>query len=300
VAPAAPGLAELLDRAARDEVVDVEGFVRALEQGERRRLAARIGEIKGALPAPIGPQVEGPDARRHRTLGRLQAWTDAFDGHPEELLAIARREWLKGGSHARYLRLLLEFGRAAQAVSTARALLAHEDCSDRAELEALIAQAARPPGGWDEAVAAFARDPSIDGWDRLLRFTPDDVYDQRVRYTLRLLRELEVDPDTLFRCATHVGVTPEAIELVDRGEVSPALVLERAGRSSAETRPLWLGLAARAACVRGDRFTTVRLLREAVAAAGSADVLTLDVRFVRDHGDDELQHLLDRAGLPRA
>lgn len=283
-----------------DEGAPVEpgDHVRGLDPSGRERLEHAARQAQRALPVPIGPHVDDDDARRHRLLDRVLAWIAAVRGEPDALLSIARDDWLAGGTHADYLRLLLEHGRTAQALSTARALLEHPDCSDRGALEALIAEAARPPSGWSEAVAAFARRPTRRGWDELLRFTPPGLYDQRVRYTLRLLRELDVDAATLFRCATHEGVVPEAIELVDKGEVEPRVVLERADRAPPGARGLWLGLAARAACVRGDGLGTVRLLREAYAVTERVDALVFDLQFVRDHADGALLDLLDRAGLP--
>ena len=160
-----------------------------------------------------------------------------------------------------------------------------------------MADAAQVPEGWTEAVRRFAAEPSIERWQELLRFTPEELFDQRVRYTLALLRGLEVEPAILFDCATQDGITPEAIDL--RGLVDPHRIEARAGRGPANARPLWVGLAARSACVRGDRFNTVRLLREVVQSNLPADIIRRDVRFVRNRSDREMHALLDKAGLPR-
>jgi len=57
---------------------------------------------------------------------------------------------------------------------------------------------------------------------------------------------------------------------------------------------MWLGLAARSACVREDRFTTVRLLREALAVPAARELLTRDLAFIRARADEELITMLDR------
>jgi hypothetical protein len=98
------------------------------------------------------------------------------------------------------------------AATVARLALAAPDCADREALEQLLVSAGRPPAEWDDALADFARSPSVEAWDELHRFTPPDVYYDRVRDALRVLRSLGVDPGLLFQLATHRGTVPDAIE----------------------------------------------------------------------------------------
>ena len=77
------------------------------------------------------------------------------------------------------------------------------------------------------------------------------------------------------------------------------IIEERAHRSDQEGRVLWLGLAARAACVAGDELGTIRLLRAAYRAGrGSTNDPDRDLAFVRDHADSSLRALLVNAGFP--
>ena len=60
-----------------------------------------------------------------------------------------------------------------------------------------------------------------------------------------------------------------------------------------------MGLAAMAALSRGDRFGTVRLLKEAVETADSAFPPLMEVWAVRELADENLHDMLDKAGVPR-
>jgi hypothetical protein len=296
----AQALENLLAAAERGEGADVGSLVEPLSEPDLDSLEQAVRRELGALPVPIGRQVDDPPARKRRVLDRVLAWIRAKRGDPSDLLALAREDWLAGGRHADYLRLLMEYGRPADAIAMARTLLQHGHTHHRSELEGLMEEAARPPEGWADAVRQFARAPSQEGWKRLIRFIPQDRYEERVRYTLALLQSLEVQGDVLFRCATYEGVTAEAIELVEKGQVDPRVVEERAERSTKEGRPLWLGLASRAACVRGDAFSTVRLLRQACAYPDTGGAVTRDIAFVRARAGEQMRELLDRAGIPRS
>ncbi|MFW6052124.1 MAG: hypothetical protein ACODAU_13180 [Myxococcota bacterium] len=292
-------LERLMSAAEEGEPTDPRALVAALDDTGTAELERAVQERLASLPAPIGRKVDTPAARRHRALRRVLAWIRERRGDAGLLLEVAREDWLGGGDHATYLRLLVEHGRGSEALAMARTLLEHGDGHDRHALESLMADAAQVPAGWVDAVRAFARAPSLEKWSELLRFTPEALFEQRVRYTLALLRRLDVPPDILFECATHEGITPEAIDLAERGLVDPQRIELRASRAPAGARPIWWGLAARAACVRGDRFNTVRLLREVVGSALPRDLVRRDVRFVRNRADRELHALLDGAGLPR-
>lgn len=292
-------LQDLLGRAERGEPIDPAALVRDLDWAGLAKIETRARAELDALPVPIHSRVDGPAPRRRRVLEHVLAAIQARRGDPDALLEMARQVWLSGGDHATYLKLLVEHGRAPQAITIASALLDKPECRDREELEKILTDAARVPEHWTEAVREFLGAPSPDAWERLMRFTPDDVYYQRVRHTLKLMIQLGADPNVAFEYATRDGMTPEAIELAERGLVEPRTIVERSRRASVEARGLWLGLAARAACARGDKFGTVRLLREAFDIAVPPFLPDMDLTYVREHGDEELHELLDRAGLPR-
>jgi hypothetical protein len=289
----------LLSAVERGEAADPEALVRDLPHPWLEPLEREAQRRLDALPTPIGRAVETTAARQHRVLRRVMGWVRSRQGDPSLLLEVCREDWLAGGRHARYLRILMDHGRSAEAVAMARTLIEHGDDRDRRELETLMADAAQVPEGWSEAVRAFAREPSLRAWQDLLRFTPADRVEQRQRYTMALLRQLDVPPEVLFDCASHDGVSAEAIELAERGLVDPQHIEAKATAASSNGGAVWLGLAARSACVRGDRFNTVRLLREVMQSSLPPDIAQRDLQFVRAQADEELHALLDSAGLPR-
>lgn len=80
----------------------------------------------------------------------------------------------------------------------------------------------------------------------------------------RLLRLRGVDGDTIFRCASEFGMTPDLIELVEQGCVAVKTLVDRAAHSGG-AKTAYLGLAAEAVFLAGDMLGTVRLLRESIA-----------------------------------
>jgi len=60
---------------------------------------------------------------------------------------------------------------------------------------------------------------------------------------------------------------------------------------------MWLGLAAQAAFARGDRFSTIRYLREASNSPESS-FAWVSISEIRHEADEELNRDLDRAGVP--
>jgi hypothetical protein len=290
-------LSELVEDVLADRI-ELATWADGLDWSQAATLEPRVDAELARLPVPIAPAADGPLIRRRRALERLAGWLRSRRGDCGLLVAAERIVWLRGGSHVAYLAVLGRAGREAEAASLARTLLARPDCPGREQIEEFLGALSHPPEGWSDAVAAFAASPSLAGWEALWLFTPDDVLYERKRHTLDLMRRLDVDPELLFRCATHGGITADAVALVERGEVDPRLVEERGAESTAEGRPLWLGLAARAACVRGDRLGTVRLLKAALADAQPGFEPTADVEFVRAHADRELKDMLDAAGIP--
>ncbi len=103
----------------------------------------------------------------------------------------------------------------------------------------------------------------------------------------------------VFQLATADAVTPDAIELAESGLVSVATILERMNEGTADSRPLWLGLAARASFEQGDRFGAARFLSEAYRIGRDGFFPTIQAMDIREEADEELQHMLDRAGVPR-
>ncbi len=286
-----------MSRVASGEVRHVRSL---LSSAAPEHLGALRGELEQhlrALPVPL--HRSHPLAEHRSSLLTLRDTIDACLGLPDALLREARERWLAGGSHAEYLRLLVQNGHSARAVSMAIALLDANEQRDRHELEGLLAEVSLAPSGWALAVAQFAMEPSEESWGHLQRFTPCEVYQERVRYTLRILMQIGVAPETVFHFATLDGATPEAIGLAEEGMVAARIIEERAHRSDQEGRVLWLGLAARAACVAGDQLGTIRLLRAAYRAGrGSTYDPDRDLAFVRDHADSSLRALLVNAGFP--
>ncbi len=235
-----------------------------------------------------------------QVLTRLAAEAAARLDRPGELVGLLLAEWRdRGESPARYVEYLVHLGHDHMAAVLARYLLSKPDCPERSRIEAALESIGSPPDRWQEAVLMFAAAPSLDAWEQLMQFTPDDVFYHRERNTLQMLLGLGVDGDILFQCATRYGATPDALELVERGQVAPETVVQRGRDGPAEARGLWLGLAARAALICGDRFRTVRLLKEAVETASPGFPPLTEVWAVRELADDELNEMLDKAGIPR-
>ena len=82
----------------------------------------------------------------------------------------------------------------------------------------------------------FAENPSLEAWRELMRFVPEDLFYQRHRNSIRYLRKRGVDPNVLFLCACHHGMTPDAIALVEEGLVRVDTILARARRRGSRAR----------------------------------------------------------------
>jgi hypothetical protein len=212
-------------------------------------------------------------------------------------LRNAERRWLNGESALPVVRLLEAQGAKVEAAAVARLALGRPDCQDAEELEKALARLAATPAGWEEALASFAKAPTPDGWRELMRFAPLEYIYQRTRDAIRRLRKLGVDGDSLFRCASEYGITPDLIELVEDGGVAVETIVERAARSGA-ARTTYIGLAAEAAFLRGDMLGTVRLLRDSMAHENDWCSVLPHVYFIRERASPEQANLLDRAGIP--
>ena len=210
-----------------------------------------------------------------------------------------RVAWLRwGGSALPLLQRLAEMERWDEVAATARYALTRENCPDRDAVEALLERAGSPPSGWAEAVGEFAKNPTLEAWNELMRFTPPSVLYQRTRNTVALLRSFGVDPNIVFRCSAFNGMIPESIELAQSGEVDPAVIEARAIESDSGASGLWLGRAAEAAFARGDRTAMADYLRRAYERE---DWLPPDMSVleIREKADPETQTLLDQLGLPQ-
>lgn len=214
------------------------------------------------------------------------------DPDPEVTLLL-RRYFHGGGSAIPAIRKLMAVGDADYAAVVARLVLRTANGEDREELLGVLDEITSAPTGWAAALETFAAAPSEAAWDELMRFVPEDVFYQRLKYTVLVLIGLGCDGDILFRCVSRMGMIPELYDLADSGNVDPETIVERATGSPAEAA--WLGLAAKAAFARGDRAATTRHLWRAsqldpiFAYAAIAEI--------RDAADPELNAELDRAGV---
>jgi hypothetical protein len=111
-----------------------------------------------------------------------------------------------------------------------------------------------------------------------------------------VLARLYAPADLLFPLAVAESLLSSAIVLAEGGDVTPACAAACAdGEGLPKTRVL--GLAARAAAVRGEDFCAVRFLKEARAKGAKDEELAGDLEFVRLHATVELERMLVLAGL---
>jgi hypothetical protein len=211
-------------------------------------------------------------------------------------LDVLQQRWLDGGSALPLVRLLVARGESDQAAAIARLVLARDNCADAEEIEQCLEAIDEAPEEWREQLAAMAADPSVERFEELMRFVPIELTYQRLRNAIRKLKKLGVDPNLLFQCATNMGLTPEAIELVEEGLVAPETILARARGSAARTT--YVGLAAEATYLRGDLVSTIRYLREAVQHETELCTALPHIYFVREQASPEVNAILDRAGIP--
>jgi hypothetical protein len=207
------------------------------------------------------------------------------------------RRWANGDSILPAVHRLMELGFNDEAAATARLGLVDSECQDRPALEAALLEISSAPPGWVSALEEFARNPTDDGWSALMRFVPEEVFYQRLRNTVPILMRLGCDGDVLFRCASRFGFTPDLFDLAASGTVKPETIEER-GRDSG-ARAAWLGLAAQAAFARGDRFATIRYLREACRDEENASLAWASAMEIRELADDTLNAELDKVGVPQ-
>lgn len=177
---------------------------------------------------------------------------------PENIFLM--RRWANGESMLPLVQRLMENGQTLEASVAARLALANSDCRDGEALEAVLHVIANEPAGWGVALEDFARNPSMQRWDELMQFVDDEDLYQRKRITVSSLMRSGCDGNMLFRCAARDGMFSELCDLAASGTVDPEVIEERGASSPA--RSAWLGLAAQASFARGDRWGTIRYLRE--------------------------------------
>lgn len=213
-------------------------------------------------------------------------------------LEQAETAWLGGGSAVPVVRIYIARGDADTAAVIARLALGRPNCKDVEELEALLDQIDDAPPDWDETLREFSRQPSVERWRELVRFVPPEQIYQRLRNAIRRLRKLDTDPNVLFLCACDLGMTPDAIALVEEGLVDTN-VIERRAESAGGAKTTYLGLAATAAFLAKDLVGAIRLLRESAAHENDLCTPFPHVHFIRENATDEENALLDQAGIPR-
>lgn len=221
-----------------------------------------------------------------------------MDVHNDPEVREARQRWLKGGSALPVVELLASKGAKVEAAAMARLALARPDCPDAEQIKATLSNLASPPAGWDQSLTEFATTPSVEAWQELMRFVPLDYLYLRLRDMVGRLRSLGVDGDTIFRCASESGLTPDLIELVEEGLVSAKTLEHRAGHAGG-AKTTYLGLAAEAAFLSGDMLGTVRLLRESISHENNWCSAFPHIAFIRERASPDQTDLLDRAGIPQ-
>jgi|ERR1051325_2717976 hypothetical protein len=208
----------------------------------------------------------------------------------------AQKTWLNGGSALPLVSLHHRRGEVLEASAVARAALEKGD-AEAVEIERLLYEMDDAPPDWIETLRAFAAAPSIERWRDLMRFVPPGQIYQRSRNTVRRLRQLGVDTNLLFLCATNLGMTPDAIQLVEEGLVDTAVILQRAEEAGG-ARATYLGLAATAAYLAGDLVGAIRLLRESAACENDYCSPLPHILFIRDNASAEVNAMLDQAAIP--
>ncbi|HEX8152363.1 MAG TPA: hypothetical protein VF698_04515, partial [Thermoanaerobaculia bacterium] len=178
----------------------------------------------------------------------------------------------------------------------ARLALARPDCQDAAEIREVLDSLDEAPPEWLAALDEFALAPSLTRWRDLMRFVPEDLLYQRIRNSIKRLRDRNVDPDVLFLCACDTGMTPDAIALVEEGLVSVETIVKRSKKAGG-AKTTYLGLAAIAAFLRGDMADCIRLLRESIAHQTALVAAFPHIAFIEENATPEQRAALEQAGI---
>ncbi|MDZ7698517.1 MAG: hypothetical protein U5R49_16850 [Deltaproteobacteria bacterium] len=249
----------------------------------------------------IPPKVHvrpGDLATRRGRFERLDAELRfLLEGDEEGLRTMLTRSLFteNSGAGLRLITLLYDSGDEVALGAMGRMMLDNPACPDRETIQAMVDELNRTPARWEKSLDAFVANPSIEAWDSLMRFCPLETHFQRVKNTLRTLKARGVDPNLLFILGSKDGLLPEAIGWVEEGLVDPETILaQEKTMHSDEMRGTLLGLAAHAYFHRGDRFNTVRYLKEAVALS---ETVRFTVEQIEDRADPELRDMMGKAGL---
>ena len=205
--------------------------------------------------------------------------------------------WSAGGSALPVIELHVSRGEMDYAAAFARMALSQPDCQDQAAIEKILYEIDEAPDDWLASLAEFAQSPTLERWRDLMRFVPDDLRYHRQRNAIRRLQQMGVDGNMLFLCACELGITPDAIGLVEDGLVDADVIVERASRSGG-ARSTYIGLAAVAAYLRGDIVGAIRFLRDSMAHGNEWVTAFPHIFFIREHASDEVNAMLDKAGIP--
>ena len=206
------------------------------------------------------------------------------------------QQWLRGGSALPLMRFHVERDQKEKAIIVGRTALSDPDCADAEEVAALLSTLESTPAGWDAAIDGFVADPSSERWENILRFAPPDLAHAWLRRAYRDAIARGCDPNALVRFGSQSGVTPDVMELVDQGGVDPETLIERANQPGA-ARSFWLGLAAQAAYLHGNKFRAVSLLREAKSCADDLSFPLYSILFLQEREDPELEQMMQSAGV---
>lgn len=220
-----------------------------------------------------------------------------LEGDEEGLRTMLTRTLFteNSGSGLRLITLLYDSGDEVALGAMGRMLLDNPACPDRETIQAMVDELNRTPARWEASLDAFVAKPSVEAWDSLMQFCPLEVHFQRVKNTLGTLKARGVDPNLLFILGSKDGLFPEAIGWAEEGLVDPETILaQEKTMHSDEMRGTLLALAAHAYFHRGDRFNTVRYLKEAVALS---DTARFTVEQIEEHADPELREMMGKAGL---
>ena len=220
-----------------------------------------------------------------------------LEGDGEELHTMLTRLLFskRPGSPLRLVRFLHDSGDKIALGAIGRMVLDRPDCPDRNAIQALVDRLSGAPEGWEKSLDAFAANPSVEAWDELMQFCPIEAHYQRIKNALRALKARGVDPNLLFVLGTKDGLLPDAIGWAEDGLVDPETILEQEKKMlSNEMRGTLLCLAAHAYFHRGDKFNTVRCLKEAVALS---EMTGYSVEAIAERSDPELREMMAKVGL---
>lgn len=275
---------------------DPERALRMMEPGDRSRASAAAVAALATLPAPLDARATTPE---RLFLERVVGWARRLaGGQADALLAAERVAWLRGGDALVYLQRLRDHGDPAEADALARALVEAAPGEEAARVRRWLEAPDDLPGDWAARLEQVAAAPTREGVAGLFEGVDEARAEPLLRRVVERLEEAGHPPEEVF--AVCSGVLGSAVlGLVERGGVSPDAVLERARRAAPEARPIWTGLAARAAWLADDRFRCLRLLRDArgEAAALGAPGLPPSAERIWEDADEAFRALMRRAGV---